>query len=97
MKIEDLSLHPLIKAADALKKALQQPKNEYVRDAVIQRFEYTFELTWKTLKRYLETIQPVLEFNIKELFREAGKQGLIESVEDWMGYLRARNQTSHTL
>lgn len=34
--------------------------------------------------------------NVKNLFREAAKQGLIERVEDWFVYHRARNETSHT-
>ncbi|WP_448568477.1 nucleotidyltransferase substrate binding protein [Thermus sp.] len=37
-----------------LASALAQPKDEFVRDSAIQRFEFTFELSWKTLKTYLE-------------------------------------------
>ena len=92
----ELSMDPLKKTAATLKLALSaEPKNDLERDGVIQRFEYTFELSWKTLKRYFETTTSVEEFNIKNLFREAGKQKLIDSVENWFGYAKARNQTSH--
>ena len=87
---------PFQGAIQSLQRSLKQPKDEFTRDAVIQRFEYTFELSWKMLKRYLEMAGGVKEFNIKNIFREAGKQGLINDVEDWFAYLEARNLTSHT-
>ena len=51
----------LKKALDSLEIGIQETENlatnsEFkliARDGVIQRFEYTFELAWKTLKRYL--------------------------------------------
>jgi len=44
----------LIKAFSRLEDSLQQPFTEYMQDSIIQRFEFTFELLWKTLKYYLE-------------------------------------------
>lgn len=89
-------IKPLKRAHARLVDALAQPKNEYLRDAVIQRFEFTFELAWKTLKRYFRTNDNLDLEHLKDIFREAGSQGLIDSVEDWFSYLEARNQTSHT-
>lgn len=86
----------LRKAVASLQDALAQPKTQYTRDATIQRFEYTFELSWKTLRRYLAEETGIDGFNIKELFRVAGRQGLIGSVDNWFGYLKARSLTSHT-
>lgn len=94
-----LILSPLQKALSSLKLALAQPKDEFVRDAVIQRFEYTYELSWKLLKRYLEESlgsATVDAFSRKDLFRVGGEQGLIDDVEAWFAYHRARNETSHT-
>jgi nucleotidyltransferase substrate binding protein (TIGR01987 family) len=91
-----LDLSSFKKASRSLLKAIQQPKDEFIRDSVIQRFEFTFELAWKTLKRYFEWNQKLSESNVKNIFREAGTQGLITSVEKWFTYLQARNETSHT-
>ncbi|MBK7843531.1 MAG: nucleotidyltransferase substrate binding protein [Bdellovibrionales bacterium] len=91
----ELSLAPLKNAISSLKRSLEQPKDEYTRDSSIQRFEYTFELSWKTLKRYFSWNQSLDESNIRNLFREAGKQSLIQSVEQWFGFHRSRNKTSH--
>jgi nucleotidyltransferase substrate binding protein (TIGR01987 family) len=91
-----LNLAPLIKAVDSLRDALSQSKNPYTRDATIQRFEYTFELCWKMLRRYMAMQSAIDHFNLKDLFREAGRQGIIASVEDWFAYLKGRNLTSHT-
>jgi nucleotidyltransferase substrate binding protein (TIGR01987 family) len=91
-----LNLAPLVKAVDSLRDALAQPKNPYTRDATIQLFEYTFELSWKALRRYLAAEAAVDVFNLKELFRQAGRQGIIANVESWFAYLKGRNLTSHT-
>ena len=90
-------------SVEALKRAvlslgdalLPPPANKRERDGAIQRFEYTFELSWKTLKKYFEVNNNLQEDNVKNLFREAGKQGLIENVENWFSYQKARNSTSH--
>lgn len=91
-----LILTPLRKAVTSLKKALLQSKNEYTRDAVIQRFEYTYELCWKMLKRYLSEETGTTEFNLRNLFREAARQEIIDVPETWFQYQIARNLTSHT-
>lgn len=93
---EKLILEALEKALQSLQSALAQPKNEFTRDAAIQRFEYTFELCWKIIKRYMKTEAGIDEYNIKNLFREAGRAGLIDNVAQWFVYHKARNLTVHT-
>jgi len=93
---KEISLVPLKKALSSVSEIVKETKTKIIRDASIQRFEYTFELSWKILKRYLENHHNVIEPNIKNIFREAGKLGLIDSVEDWFEFLRCRNLTSHT-
>jgi len=96
MPTELLIVTPFKKALSSLKKALATPKNEISRDASIQRFEYTFELAWKTLKRHLTNEAGLKEYNIKNIFREAARAGLITNIDEWFAYLEARNLTSHT-
>ncbi len=96
MKKEKISIEPFRKALNSLTRVLKEPKSDIVRDATIQRFEYTFELAWKLMKRYFESENKTIETSIKGLFREAGKVGLVESVEDWFEYLNSHNLTSHT-
>ncbi len=92
------------KALTSLKKALlrskQDPSDEELRDACIQRFEYTFELAWKLLKRQLEieiaNHEEVDAYSKKTLFRVGGERRLIKEVDHWFDYLAKRNLTSHT-
>lgn len=93
----ELNIEPLEKALLSLEKALAiKPPDEIVRDATIQRFEYSFELSWKFMKRYLREYAGIEEHQIKEIFRQSAKIGLIKKPESWLGYHKARNLTSHT-
>ncbi len=65
---------------------------------LIQRLEFTYEICWKMMKRWLEinvTSNSVDGVTRRELFRLAAENRLIEDVETWMTYNAARNQTSH--
>ena len=91
-----ISFEPLNKALSSLERAMAQPINEFTRDSVIQRFEYTFELSWKLLLKILEADRPLDDGSVKGILRESGKLGYINSVETWFEFQRARNLTSHT-
>lgn len=65
-----------------LQKALNAPKTEYTRDAVIQRFEFTYDLAWKTLKSYLETLDLIV-LSPKETLKVAFQQGLLADARAW--------------
>ena len=94
----ELILTPLEKAVASLAKAVQQPKDEFIRDAVIQRFEYTYELCWKMLRRRLAEDQGESEVKLlsrKELFRMAAEYELLSDPAPWFSYHKARNETSH--
>lgn len=65
----------------------------------IQHFEFTYELCWKFMKRWLENnlgSAYVDGVSRRELFRLAAESRLIEDVERWMNFHQARNLTSHT-
>lgn len=50
-----IKLEQFKKALLTLRDVLDQPKNEYIRDSAIKRFEYCFELFWKVLRIYFLT------------------------------------------
>ena len=83
----------------AITRSTAAPNDEELRDAVIQRFEYSYELSWKMLKRHLEQVVPdpgmVDQWSFKELMREAAERGLIAAVEPWIEYRYQRNMTAH--
>jgi len=84
----------------AIRRSTASPKDEELRDAVIQRFEYSYELSWKMLKRHLEQVVAdpgsVDQWSFKELMREAAERGLVNAVEPWIEYRHQRNMTAHT-
>lgn len=75
-------------------------QDEELRDACIQRFEYTFELGWKMLKRRLELdladARSVDAMSFRDLMRSGGERGLVRDVDAWMVFRDKRNITSHT-
>ena len=93
--MSQIDLNSLEKALNSLENILKQDINEFIRDGVIQRFEYTFELTWKTLKRVLKD-EGLDEESPKQVLRAAQRAGLIEGIDDWFSLLKYRNLTVHT-
>jgi nucleotidyltransferase substrate binding protein (TIGR01987 family) len=81
-----------------LSTALQQdPANDLERDGVIKRFEYCVELSWKTIRSILlKAGRSEVSASPRPLVREAIKEGLIDSFEEWNEFIEARNESSHT-
>lgn len=69
--------------------------NDLQRDGLIQRFEFTFELSWKTLKSIFEDEGLTGTTSPKMVLREAFSSGMIEDDELWLMMLNDRNSTSH--
>lgn len=74
---------------------------EQLRNSVIQCFEFTYELSWKMLKRYLEetaaTPEEIDTGTFQNLIRRGNEKGLLRS--DWLRwktYRQARTDSSHT-
>ena len=89
-----IDFSPLKKAILSLEDILKQKMDVYRRDGAIQRFEYTFELTWKMMQRVLKA-QGIEAGSPKQVFRSALKADIIENVEDWFLFLEKRNLTVH--
>lgn len=78
---------------------LDEVARNAIRAGVIQHFEFTYELCWKFIKRWLEmnvSATAVDGVTRRELFRLGAENRLIVDVEQWMRYHEARNLTSHT-
>ncbi len=92
--LHDLDISSLLKAANRFDEVLQLKKDEIVRDAAIQRFEFTFELVWKTLRKIL--LKRGIEANSpKTVFRLAAKDSIITDLDTWFNFIDYRNQTTH--
>lgn len=63
-------------------------------DGTIQRFEFCFELAWKTLKTVLES-EGITCTSPKSCLKEAFHEGIITDEQGWLALLEARNMTSH--
>ena len=79
--------------------AMDEDLPQVIRAAVIQHFEFTFELSWKMLERFLSEklgSGTVKHMSNKMLFRVAAERLLLDEPQRWFTYLDARNKTSHT-
>jgi nucleotidyltransferase substrate binding protein (TIGR01987 family) len=77
------------------REVLKQPENDVSRDAAIQRFEFCFELAWKSIQERardegLDCQSP------RGCLRVAFTTSWIENEQGWLAMLEDRNQTSHT-
>lgn len=93
-KLENLK-EDLLKASQRLKEASALKLTEIHRDAAIQRFEFTFELAWKTIQEYTRD-QGLDCKSPKSCLRTAAEIGLIKNLKIWFKYLEARNLIAHT-
>ena len=86
----------LINATNRLKEALNEEENEIMIDAVLHRYEFTFELAWKTLKDYLEYLGITVNTGSpREVIKESFAHELISDGEIWIKMMIARNSLSH--
>lgn len=81
---------------DAVKLSRQRELSKLEQQGLIQAFEYTHELAWKTMKDFLEECGVQNIYGSRDATREAFKAGLIENGEVWMEMIQSRNLTSHT-
>ncbi len=95
MKDEVLfSIRKLEDAFSRLKEGADSAADELDKDGVIQRFEFTFEPLWKTLKLFLDD-QGILTKSPKETLQESFRFELIQNEEIFLDMLEDRNRTSH--
>lgn len=86
---------------EGLARYLKDTGDIQIRDGLIQRFEFVYELSHKMLKRYLVEISPNPEvydtMSFQDLIRTGNEQGLLLGEwTDWKQYREMRSRTSHT-
>jgi len=91
---EEVKLDDLKSALSRLQDGVNTVEDDLDRDGVIQRFEFTFELVWKTIQEYakykgLEVVSP------RDSFRIAADLGIIDNPEIWFDFLKDRNESTH--
>ncbi len=86
------------KALSQLTRFMQKNElNEMEEQGLIQSFEYTFELAWKTLQDYLEEQGGYLDIKgPRPVLMRAFQDGYLTNGEKWMEMLKDRNRTVHT-
>ena len=86
----------LAKATERLKEALNEEETEIAIDGTLHRFEFTFELAWKTMKDLME-YNGIIEStgSPREVLKNAFQNGIIEDGETWTNMMLARNSLSH--
>jgi len=80
------------KAIARLAEAISQKKDDFVRDSVIQRFEFCVELAWKTARKIMGTATAAP----KDVVREMAQSNYITDVESWLKAIDMRSLSSHT-
>jgi nucleotidyltransferase substrate binding protein (TIGR01987 family) len=102
---EGLDLTSLSRAAQKLGEGLERYQrntaDEQVRDGLIQRFKFTYEVSHKILKRYLELVSATPEIYdampFADIIRSGNEQGLLlNDWSRWKFYRDMRARTSHT-
>ncbi len=102
-----IDLHPLRRALGMLQEALQfwgaQPEGSalkpHLRSAVIQSFEFSYELSVRSLRRVLAerapASGPVFDLSFNDLLRAAADGGLMPDALRWHVWRELRNATAH--
>ena len=91
------SLEKCEKAFGQLKDAVQEASdgNQLKQDGVIQRFEFTFELLWKTLREYLAFLGKSIN-NPRDTLKESFREQIIADEQTFLDMLEDRNLSTHS-
>lgn len=83
-------------ALSALKLALEQPEDEFMRDSIIKRFELCFETARKAMRQWLVDQEEVTYESTKKAVMEAAfRTGLVGDADLWSELAAARNDSTH--
>jgi len=105
MTVEQLDISPLQRAVERLDEGWTRYQrdvtDEQIRDGLVQRFEFTYEISHKLLRRYLQATsanpEQYVQMTFQDLIRSGNEQGLLlGDWPVWRRYREMRSKTSHT-
>lgn len=79
---------------EAIIESKEEPDRQLLQAGLVQTYEFTLELAWKTLKDYLSA-EKVNAPTPRETIRQAFQAGFIIDAQSWLEALDDRNRTSH--
>ena len=85
----------LARLAEIVGASKKRELNEFERDGLVQRFEFTHELSWKLMKAYAEYQGFDGIGGSRDATRKAFEMSLISDGQSWMDMIKSRNETSH--
>jgi len=93
--IEGLDISSLLKSRNKFEEFRKHLDTEQNKAGSIQAFEFCYELSWKTMKRFCEKAGKS-PYTLKEIFREAANIGLISDSLKWFKFVEIREFAFHT-
>lgn len=85
----------LARLAEIVSAGKRRTLNDFERDGLVQRFEFTHELSWKLMKAYAEYQGYDGIGGSRDATRKAYEMNLISDGQTWMDMIKSRNETSH--
>lgn len=89
------ALEKFASVVDRQEEFNEQGYSDIYLDLVVKRFEFTYEMSWKMIKRFLD-FTGIGCMNPRGCFKEAYSQGLIDDEGVWLEMIETRNLSSHT-
>lgn len=93
---EKISIKSLIRARNFLADITQDAQNNYEKAGVVKAFEVCFELIHPILRKVLKLRGIIISASVREVFRTAGSENLINNVETWLEFKDKRDNTAHS-
>lgn len=85
----------ITRLAEIVSASKKRTLNDFECDGLVQRFEFTHELSWKLMKAYAEYQGYDGIGGSRDATRKAFEMGLISDGQSWMDMIKSRNETSH--
>ena len=82
-------------ALERLKEAVKQGDSDIIIDGILHRFEFTFELAWKTLQEVLRLHGAEVSGSPREVLQKGYQYGFVNDEQIWLLMLKKRNTLVH--